>query len=258
MSSLVTALPPWSLEGGTEEILARLADPVQRDEIKKDIIEDNKRDTPGWENWIKIDGFENIYVIGTHHERWKNISGMSIPKITETMGLADNWETLFNILIDEECGVSVTAECMGEEDIKRIMKSEYQMFGTDGGAAPIDPDYDMVHPRFYGTYPRILGKYVREEGVLTLEEAITKMTTRPAWRLGLEDRGFVAPGYWADIVVFDQESIIDRATYEKPHQAPEGILHVIVNGELVVEDEKQLDVFPGQILKPKSTRKHRA
>ncbi|MFX1370123.1 MAG: amidohydrolase family protein, partial [Promethearchaeota archaeon] len=258
MSSLMTALPPWALEGGTEKILTRLRDPKLREEIKRDILEDNKRDTPGWENWVKIDGFENMYVIGIHHEKWRSIRGLSIPEITQRMGIEDKWETLFNILIDEECGVSVTAESMGEEDIRRIMKSEHQMFGTDGGAVPIDPNYRMVHPRYYGTYPRILGKYVREEGVLMLEKAIEKMTSLPAWRLGLENRGHIAPGYWADIVVFDPDTIIDKATYEEPHQAPEGILHVIVNGELVVKDGVQLDVYPGQILRPEATRKHRA
>ena len=105
------------------------------------------------------------------------------------------------------------------------------------------------HPRFYGTYPRILGKYVREEKLLTLENAIRKMTSFPAQTLGLRDRGILKEGTWADIVIFDPDTVIDKATYMDPHQFPEGISHVIVNGIIVVEDNEQNRKRPGKILR---------
>ena len=105
------------------------------------------------------------------------------------------------------------------------------------------------HPRYYGTYPRILGKYVREEGVLTLENAIRKMTSFPAQRLGLLDRGLLKEGLWADVVVFDPETVKDKATYLDPHQFPEGILHVLVNGQIVVANGQQTGRLPGKVLR---------
>jgi N-acyl-D-aspartate/D-glutamate deacylase len=140
---------------------------------------------------------------------------------------------------------------MGEEDIKRIMTSKYSMVGTDGsGVAPTGiTSYGKPHPRFYGTYPRILGKYVREEGWLSLEDAIWKMSGFPAQVLGLKDRGLIKEDYWADIVVFNPETVIDKATFLDPHQFSEGIIHVIVNGEIVVEDEEQNDMLPGRMLR---------
>ncbi|MHA1804207.1 MAG: amidohydrolase family protein, partial [Promethearchaeota archaeon] len=107
----------------------------------------------------------------------------------------------------------------------------------------------IFHPRTYGTYPKILGKYVRDEGLLTMEEAIRKMTSFPAQRLGLRDRGLIREGYWADIVIFDPMTVRDNATFEDPHQFPSGIIDVIVNGVLVVENEKQKRKYPGKILK---------
>jgi N-acyl-D-amino-acid deacylase len=142
---------------------------------------------------------------------------------------------------------------MDEKEIKRIMTSKFTMIGTDGwGVAPTGVlGHGKPHPRFYGTYPRVLGKYVREEGLLTLEDAIRKMTSFPAQKLGLHTRGILRENMWADIVVLDPNEVIDRATYENPHQFPVGIKHVIVNGELVVEDEQQTEKLPGRILKHK-------
>ena len=145
----------------------------------------------------------------------------------------------------------MTIELMSEEDIRRIMAARYTMIGTDAwGVNPAGvPGYGKPHPRYYGTYPRILGKYVREEGVLTLEDAVRKMTSFPAQRLGLTDRGLLKEGMWADIVVFDAERVIDKATYQEPHQFPEGIPYVMVNGRIVVKDGQQTGALPGKVLR---------
>jgi len=248
LSSLVTTLPPWAREGDLEEIVIRLKNPDNQERIKKEVIKDVKYE--GWENWIKNNGFDRLYISLVTTKKWKDTEGKSISEITRIKGKKDDWETLFELLLDEELGVQITLESMGEDDIRRIMTSKYQMVGTDGLGIPHDPGLGMFHPRFYGTYPRILGKYVREEKVLTLEDAIRKMTSFPAQRLGLQDRGLLKENIWADIVIFDPDTVVDKATYEEPHQFPEGIIHVIVNGEIVVENGKQLKRYPGKVLHP--------
>ncbi|MFX0052943.1 MAG: amidohydrolase family protein, partial [Candidatus Hermodarchaeota archaeon] len=163
----------------------------------------------------------------------------------------DDFETLFDLILEEKGEVSITVEGMDEKDIRRIMTGKYTMIGTDGwGVAPTGPlSHGMPHPRFYGTYPRILGKYVREEGLLTLETAIRKMTSFPAQKLGLNDRGLIREGMYADLVIFDPSIVIDQATYINPHSFPVGIKHVFVNGEIVVEDETQKVILPGRVLR---------
>ncbi|GAG00233.1 unnamed protein product, partial [marine sediment metagenome] len=177
---------------------------------------------------------------------WKDILGKSIIEITKIKDYKDEWETYFELLLDDP---QITSEGQGEEDIRRIMASPYQMIGTDGAGIPNLPALGAFHPRFYGTYPRILGKYVREEKILTLEDAIRRMTSFPAQRLGLKDRGLIREGMCADIVMFNPDTVIDKATFEDTHQFPEGIPHVIVNGVIVVENNKQNRKRPGKVLR---------
>jgi N-acyl-D-aspartate/D-glutamate deacylase len=145
----------------------------------------------------------------------------------------------------EDGAVTVVAFAMCEEDIKTVMTHPTTFIGSDG----IELETGKPHPRVYGTFPRVLGKYVREEKVLSLEEAVSKMTSRPAKKLGLKDRGLIAEGMFADITVFDPEKIRDKATYRDPHQFPEGIHHVMVNGRFAVRDGTQTKNRPGRVLK---------
>ena len=247
MTSLITLLPPWVHAGGLETLLGRLKDPACRLRI----IENVNQGIPGWENWIKDAGFEAIYIASVKTNKWRDAEGRSIGEIARLKGKTDPWETLFELLIDESGEVTMTIELMSEEDIRRIMAARYTMIGTDAwGVNPAGVlGYGKPHPRYYGTYPRILGKYVREEGVLTLEDAVRKMTSFPAQRLGLTDRGLLKEGMWADIVVFDAERVIDKATYQEPHQFPEGIPYVMVNGRIVVKDGQQTGALPGKVLR---------
>jgi len=242
MCNLSTSLPPWVREGSIEEMKSRLQDQELKEKIKREITEDIGE----WENMIYEDGFDRMYVSSAPSERWEDILGKSITEITRIKGYDDDWETYFELLLDNP---QVTSEGQGEEDIRRIMASPYQMVGTDGVGIPNMPAMGAFHPRFYVTYPRILGKYVREEKVLLLEDAIRKMTSFPAQRLGLKDRGLVREGMCADIVIFNPNTIIDKATFEDPHQFPEGISHVIVNGVIVVENNKQNKKRPGKVLR---------
>jgi len=247
MTSLITLLPPWVHSGGLQALVARLKDPATRQRI----VEGVNRGIPGWENWIQEAGFEAIYIASVKTEKWRSVEGKSIRDIARLKEGADDWETLFELLVDENGEVAMTVELMGEEDIRRIMTARYTMIGTDAwGVNPAGVlGHGKPHPRYYGTYPRILGKYVREEGVLTLEDAVRRMTSFPAQRLGLADRGLLKAGMWADIVVFDAGRVIDKATYEEPHQFPDGIIHVLVNGRLVVKNERQTGALPGKVLR---------
>jgi len=245
MSGLVTALPPWVLEGEDEEILNSIKKPEIQKRIKKDI----KEGIEGWENWIRDEGFNNIFISTVISDNWKDIIAKNITEITKIKGFSDDFDTLFNLLIDNELNIMITIQSMGEEDIRRIMKSRYQMIGIDGFGVPASFSAGAYHPRCFGTYPRVLGKYVREEKVLTLEQAIRKMTSFPAQRLGLQDRGLIREGNWADLVIFDPNKVIDKAIYEQPYQLPEGIPYVFVNGVVVVERGKKNRKSPGRVIR---------
>ncbi len=247
MTSLISLLPPWVHEGGMETILDHLKTPDSQMQIKRDV----DGGTEGWENIVKNVGWDNIYIASVRTDKWRDIQGKSLQQIAEECGYSDTFQLLFDLLLDEEGEVSMTIESMGEADIRRIMKDKHTMIGTDGwGLSPTGIfSYIKPHPRSYGTYPRILGKYVREERLLSLEDAVWKMTGFPAEVFGLRDRGSIKEASWADIVVFDAATVRDKATYLNPHQFPVGIRYVFVNGNLVVDDSTQFDVFPGKVLR---------
>ncbi len=246
MTSLSAVLPPWVHVGGVEEMLRRLRDPKEREKIRRDI----EQGLPGWENFVADCGWENIYISSVVTEKNKHLEGKNVAEIAKIKG-KDELDAVCDLLLEEDGRVTIVLFMMDEEDIVRVMKSPLQMVATDAWAvAP----YGVLgagkpHPRFYGTYPRVLGRYVREKKVLTLEEAVRKMTSFPAQKLGLKDRGLILEGMWADIVIFDPAKIIDKATYQNPHQYPEGIEYVIVNGKIVVENGEHTGVLPGKTLR---------
>jgi N-acyl-D-amino-acid deacylase len=247
MTSLVTVLPPWVHVGGLDALLDRLRNTKDRERIKRDC----ETGIEGWENWVRDDGFESIYISSVKTEKWRDMEGKNLAEITRLKGNSDEWETLFEILTDEKGEVMATIESMNDEDIQRIMTGRNTMVGSDAWAvAPTGVfGFGKPHPRYYGTYPRILGRYVREEGLLSLEDAIRRMTSFPAQRMGILDRGLLKEGMWADVVIFDPDRVTDRATFLEPHQFPEGLLHVLVNGGIVVEDKKQTETLPGKLLR---------
>ncbi|MFW9983086.1 MAG: amidohydrolase family protein [Candidatus Thorarchaeota archaeon] len=249
MTSIISLLPPWAHEGGMEGVLSNLESLESQKRIRQDV----DGGIEGWENIIKEIGWQNIYIASTKTNKWKSAQGKSFQQLAEENGYSDEFLLLFQLLIDESGEGSMTIESMNEDDIQSIMKNKYTMIATDGwGISPTGVfSYTKPHPRSYGSFPRILGKYVREERLLTLEEAIWKMTGFPAETLRLENRGLIREGYWADVVVFDPQTIRDKATFLNPHQFPVGINHVIVNGELVVTNGNQIDAFPGMVLRHK-------
>ena len=241
-TGLSACLPPWVHEGGVERLLERLKDPATRIKIKQDI--ENKKD---WDNVIMESGCDNIVVASINSKANKDLEGKTLARIAQLQE-KDPFDTLFDLLLQEKGDVSIVIFEMNEDDLRMVMKHPTMMVGSDGSSLSPSLPEGKPHPRNYGTYPRVLGKYVREEKVLTLEAAIRKMTSFPAQKLGIKNRGLLAEGYWADIVVFDPEVIRDTATYEQPHHFPEGIEYVFVNGELVVEKGEYTGAVPGEVL----------
>lgn len=233
-------LPPWAMEGGVSKTLSRLKDPELQRRLKEEFQKPSP--SPNWENYVNFAGWENIFISSVTNSENALWVGKSVAAIAEEEG-KEPADMAFAILLAEEGRVGMILFTMDEEKMVLGLRHPLGMICTDGllGGQP--------HPRVYGTYPRILGRYVRERKDLTLPEAIRKMTYFPAQRLGLKDRGVLAKGMAADIVVFNPDTVIDRATYENPCQYPSGIEHVIVNGVPSIKDGKYTGQRGGQVLK---------
>ena len=229
---LSSLLPVWMHEGGTQRMLDRLRDA----EIRRRLAEEMEEGERG-EDW----GWGNVIVTSVKTEVNKRFEGKNLEQIGEERR-QDPLESLFDLVLEEENAATMVSFSMSEDDVRTVMRSPLQMVCTDGIVL------GRPHPRAYGSFPRILGRYVRE-GILRLEEAVRKMTSLPAQRFGLLDRGLIKPGMRADITVFDPETVIDTATYEDPIHFPKGIECVIVNGEVTVERGEHTGCRNGKILR---------
>ena len=238
-TALTALLPRWALSGGIEASLKRLMNACDRERIRRELYQS----IPGWDNLVKANGWGNIVMSSVNTEKNKTFEGKSIAKIAELRG-KDPADILFDLLLEEKGSAMIVVFQGSEENVRRILKEPTTMIGTDGIHRK-----GKSHPRLYGTFPRILGKYVREEKILTLEEAIHKMTFLPAKRLQLKNRGQIKEGNYADITIFDPDSIIDKSTHDHPCQYPEGIEYVLVCGEIVVREGKYTGALPGRILR---------
>jgi N-acyl-D-amino-acid deacylase len=188
-------------------------------------------------------------VLVAHSPNCPEIESLTVAEIADQRGATPD-EAVLDILLETEAHVSVIHFGMKEENLHAALRHPAVMIGSDGSArAPTGPlGEGKAHPRSYGTFPRVLGKYAREEGVLSLPEAVRKMSGLPAERLGLSDRGRLVKGMKADVVLFDPDTVLDRATYTEPYQYPVGIEYVFVNGQIVIEPKGHTGVLPGQIL----------
>jgi len=178
------------------------------------------------------------------------MQGKSVREVSDILHTPPD-ETIMDLLLREKGDISILYFSQSEDNVMKIMQYPFSMFGSDAAARQHGgpPAEDLPHPRAYGTFPRILGHYVRDRGILTLEEAIRKMTSMPANRLGLSRRGLIREGWWADMVVFDPEKVRDTSTYTDPHQYPDGIEYVIVNGEIIVEQGSHTGSLPGHVVR---------
>ncbi|MEW6457420.1 MAG: D-aminoacylase [Acidobacteriota bacterium] len=245
-TSINATVPPWVHEGGTEKYLSRLQDKELRKKIKDEML--HKKE--GWENmYLGPGGWENILIASLKQEKNKIYEGKSVSEAAK-IAKKDPFEFVFDLIVEEKGSVGAIYFSMAENDVKAIMKTPWVMIDSDWSA--LRPDGILgegkPHPRAYGTFPRVLGKYVREEKILTLEDAIRKMTSFPAQRFKFKDRGLIWEGMSADITVFNPETVIDKATFQNPHQYPEGIEYVIVNGILVIDKGNHTGARSGKIL----------
>jgi len=240
-------IPPWAHDGGDAKLIERLKDPALRARIRKEM------ETPGgkWDNeWQEVTGPESILVGAVANPKLLPLQGKTIAEIAKLWG-KDPFDTIFDLLIEDQAFTSVAIFMMSEPDIALALQQPWVSICNDSeGTAPDGLlGKEHPHPRAYGTFPRILRKYVREEKKLTLPDAIRKFSALPAQRMRLADRGVLKAGMWADVVVFDPETIRDVATFENPNQLSEGMRFVLVNGVPVIDAGKMTNALPGKVLR---------
>jgi len=247
-NGLDACLPLWVREGSKEKMIARLKDPSQRDRIKADMADTN---ATTWENqWYGSGGGDGVLLTEVINPSLRQYQGLTLTEIGTRMN-KDPRDAVMDIVIADQGESSVVISIMTEDDVRAALKDPLISVGTDSGARAEDGPLSesKSHPRGWGSFPRILGKYVRDEHLLTLEEAIRKMTSRPATRVGLTDRGVLRLGMAADITIFDPKTIRDVATFEDPNHYAVGVRWVIVNGRAAVADGKITSDRPGKALK---------
>ncbi|SHI73883.1 N-acyl-D-amino-acid deacylase [Clostridium cavendishii DSM 21758] len=235
-------LPPWAHDGGTDKLLERLASPEMREQMIRDMKNNEQNDMEAWDNFIDFAGLDGIYITSVKHKKNEIFIGKNLVEIGELKG-KDPYNATFDLLLEEENAVGMFNYYGIEKHIIKFMKLTEQNVCTDGLLS------GKPHPRAYGSFPRILGRFVRKLNVLTLEEAVMKMTSKAAKAFSIKNRGILKEGYFADIVIFNKDSVIDKGTFEEPIQYPEGIEYVIINGQLAVENGEYKKVKAGMVLR---------
>ena len=234
-TTLQAVLPTWSQEGGVDEVVRRLTDPETRGRIRQEAV------SPTGET--RMGGMvEEILITEVKTQANRRFIGHTVKEIGDLRN-QEPVDVVLDLLVEEECGVGMVNFSMADSDIGTVMAHPVTMIGTDGIYQTGNP-----HPRVYGTYPRILGRYVREQGLLSLEAAVRKMTSFPAQKLGLRNKGVLRPGADADVVIFNPETVIDKAEYRDSHQYPVGIDYVLVNGRISVSEGEFTGVTPGRVV----------
>lgn len=245
-SGLIDLIPPWAKEQGAVKMAQQLKDA----DFRNRVVQDMKSEHSDWDNPLIGSSWKDMRIALLKSEKNQKYEGRNLAQVAEDMGVTP-YEAIVNLLIEEEGGIKAIYFAMSEADVEAFMQHERAMLSSDGRAvAPYgELGRGAVHPRYYGTYPKILGHYVREKQILSLEEAIRKCTSLPAQKMQIQKRGQLKEGYYADICIFNKDTIIDTATFEDSHQYPQGIDYVIVNGEVVVENGKHTGSLPGKVLK---------
>ena len=241
-TGLTACFPPWASADG--ELFTNLADPETRSRIRMEI----EQQTEDWENLCSLATPEGVLLLGLDKPENRKYLGRNLAEVSAEVG--KDWiETAFDLVLSERQRIGTIYFLMSEENVAMQIGQPWMKFGTDAGGLDPASAQGLAHPRAYGTFTRILGKYVREERATTLEEAIRKMSSAVATRLHIRDRGLLEPGFFADVVVFDPETVGDVATYEEPHQISLGINHVFVNGVEVVDHGRHTGAKPGRAVR---------
>jgi N-acyl-D-amino-acid deacylase len=245
-TGLEASLPPWVLSGGYQELYKRIRDA----DTRKKILEEMRTPTDKWENLRLAAGSpERIIVVGFKNDKLKPLTGKTLGEVAHMRG-TDPENTILDLILEDQSRVGTVYFLMDEENIKKQIRVPWVSFGSD--AESMAPEGAFLksnpHPRAYGNFARLLGKYVRDEKVISLEEAIRRLTSLPATNLGLDRRGALKAGYFADVVIFDPKTIADKATFEKPHQFAVGVRDVFVNGVQMLKDGEHTGKFSGRAL----------
>lgn len=242
-TGLDTRIPSWAHDGGRAAMVQRLRDPATRRRIRREVAADFARGRAGYTP-------ETIMLGGTPHEPHRRFLGKRVSEIAQETRV-EPAEALIDLVDKAEGAARAIFFGMTEEDVRYALRLPWTTIGSDGTAVAPEGVFlqSHPHPRWYGTFPRVLGRYVREENVLTLPQAVHKMTGLAASRLGLADRGTLAAGNKADVVVFDPQAIADRSTFTEPHRLSEGVRWLVVNGQIVLEDGQHTGTLPGRVLR---------
>ena len=246
-TGLDAAMPPWVLDGGYAAAYERLKNP----ETRKKIAHAIQTPTTDWENlYLAAGSPDRVLLVEFKSEALKPLTGKTLAEAAKLRG-EDPVETIMNLVLEDRSRVGTVYFMMSEENIRKQIKLPWVSFGSDASSMAPEPPFtkSAAHPRAYGNFARLLGKYVREEKVIPLAEAVHRLSGLPAANLGLDRRGFLREGMFADVVVFDPSKIADRATFEKPHQYAVGVLHVFVNGAQVLKGGEHTGATPGRALR---------
>jgi N-acyl-D-amino-acid deacylase len=245
-TGLVACIPGWAQAGGELAMRRRLRDPDDR----KRVVEDIRSRREGQPNfYLNAGSPDNILLVSFKRDALKPLQGKTLAQIAQQRG-KDPVETLVDLLLEDESGIGTVYFSQSEDIVRKLVPLPWISFGSDEASQAPEGVFlrSMPHPRAYGNFARLLGKYVREEKLLPLESAVRKLSNLPATNLGLDHRGLLREGYFADVVVFDPKTIADRATYENPHQYAVGMRHVFVNGVQVLKDGEHTGAKPGRAL----------
>ena len=245
-TGLDACLPPWTEDGGYPALFKRLRDPDTRQKIAAEV----RVDSNAWENlYLAAGSPDKIVLTGFKSEKLKSLTGKTLGEVAK-MHSKDPIETIMDLISEDESRIDAMYFLMSEENVREELAKPWISFGSDEASQAPEGVFlkSHPHPRAYGNFARVLGKYARDEKVLTLSEAVRRLSALPATNLGLDHRGFIREGMFADVVVFDPATIADRATFDKPHEYAIGMKHVFVNGVQVLKDGEHTDAKPGRAL----------
>ena len=245
-TGLDACFPPWTEDGGYPALFKRLRDPATRERIKAEV----KIDSDKWENlYLSAGSPDRIILVGFKSEKLKPLTGKSLAEVAKVRG-KDPIDTAMDLVAEDESRIGAVYFMMSEENVKKEIAKPWISFGSDEASQAPEGVFlkSNPHPRAYGNFARVLGKYVRDEKAIALPEAIRRLSGLPATNLGLDHRGMLKEGMFADVVVFDPATIADHATFEKPHQYATGVKHVFVNGTQVIKDGEHTGAKPGRAL----------
>ena len=246
-TGLDASMPPWVQEGGYEKWAERLQD----SEIRKKVLLDMTTPTDKWENLMAAAGTsDNLLLVGFENDSLRHYIGKTLTQVAKIHGKSPE-ETAMDLVVADGSRVETVYFLMSEENLKKQIALPYMSFGSDAASQAPEGVFlnSSAHPRTYGNFSRLLGKYVRDEKIISIEEAIRKLTSLPASNLKIKKRGSLSKGYFADLAIFNPETIQDHATFTDPHQLSTGMIHVFVNGEQVLEDGEHTGAKPGRVVR---------